>query len=524
MAGFDNDLSLDLKRQKPISVTERFTGNEAELIAPIAPAVPSTIIEPADPKSAERIALGNIKRRLTEAAPGEVAARQQILGAGTEQSDIISKDIARAKERLKERVKLQEKADTKSAEIQLLEVDREAKIQETENKLRADIETERLELGQKEPKAFWGKADTSDKILMGLSVMVGAIGQGISQSRTNAALVMMDKVIDQDLENQFANIDRQMKLLDKREISAGRKAELSGRLIGKKIAIEKAAFDQVERAIDRMKLVAKGEDQISALEMAGAKLKESQGQRELDYQTGLRAVSESQFDTAIDVESGEIVTSPEGRKIEEDLKNKRKAENKKPLTESQAKNWKTAFMGNSSLEGVESIENKLGSVEEIADKLGQAGGTYVGAQAATDVALIGSAIEFSQALSGTTTQEFFRDLAGDDGAEYISEARNFIALALRQDSGAAISMAEWRMEYPRYFPVPGESAGSIEAKRRIRREIVTAARKASGDSELKLFFDEGGSAKPRSAPKIQSKPKKINKELLQRPSQSRSRL
>lgn len=55
---------------------------------------------------------------------------------------------------------------------------------------------------------FWGNLDTGNRILAGVSIAIGALGQALSYGKSNAALDMIDKSIDRDIDEQKANMDK----------------------------------------------------------------------------------------------------------------------------------------------------------------------------------------------------------------------------------------------------------------------------------------------------------------------------
>lgn len=55
---------------------------------------------------------------------------------------------------------------------------------------------------------FWTRLDTGNRILAGVSLALGALGQALTQGKSNMALDVIDKAIDRDIDEQKFNIDQ----------------------------------------------------------------------------------------------------------------------------------------------------------------------------------------------------------------------------------------------------------------------------------------------------------------------------
>lgn len=91
-----------------------------------------------------------------------------------------------------------------------------------------------------------------------------------------------------------------------------------------------------------------------------------------------------------------------------------------------------------------------------------------------------------------TTKQFGRDMvvsgrlltnwmASEQGQQYINVGKNFVAAALRRESGAAINEGEWKMGQMLYIPMPGDKPAQLAAKARNRQLVIEGIRASVGD-------------------------------------------
>jgi hypothetical protein len=83
------------------------------------------------------------------------------------------------------------------------------------NKLTADNDAlEKDILDDKiEPRKMFGEMSTGNKLLAGLAIALGGIGQGLMKTDKNAAVEMLNKMLQDDIEAQKANLDKKKGLL-----------------------------------------------------------------------------------------------------------------------------------------------------------------------------------------------------------------------------------------------------------------------------------------------------------------------
>lgn len=64
-----------------------------------------------------------------------------------------------------------------------------------------------------DPKAVWHKADTPNKVMAGISILLSGIGQGLSGSGHNSAMDVLNRTMDADLDAQKAELGKKHNLL-----------------------------------------------------------------------------------------------------------------------------------------------------------------------------------------------------------------------------------------------------------------------------------------------------------------------
>jgi hypothetical protein len=83
---------------------------------------------------------------------------------------------------------------------------------------RQEYEARRAELEAAEPKTFWAKADTGEKLGMSLALILGGIAGG---GKSNAAVDAMNNAIEMDWRQQQSKIERGLKGLEARRADMG---------------------------------------------------------------------------------------------------------------------------------------------------------------------------------------------------------------------------------------------------------------------------------------------------------------
>lgn len=101
-------------------------------------------------------------------------------------------------------------------------------------------------------------------------------------------------------------------------------------------------------------------------------------------------------------------------------------------------------------------------------------------------------------LYGGLGDGMLRYLRSGEGNQYIDAKKNWIAAALRKESGAAISQAEYANADKQYFPQLGDGPAEIEQKRKLRELVATEMEKIGTPPQVELPF--GGNPPPQPPP------------------------
>lgn len=76
--------------------------------------------------------------------------------------------------------------------------------------------------------------------------------------------------------------------------------------------------------------------------------------------------------------------------------------------------------------------------------------------------------------------------------QYQGAAREWISALLRKDTGAAVTETEWKLYFPTFFPIPGDSEAVVQDKLRRRVAAAQGLRGSSGPAFNKMYpgFDQ----------------------------------
>lgn len=89
---------------------------------------------------------------------------------------------------------------------------------------------------------------------------------------------------------------------------------------------------------------------------------------------------------------------------------------------------------------------------------------------------------FSVAQKGGITGALANGVLSEKQQKHFNAARGWLSGILRQDTGATISDSEFSQYYPTYFPVPNDTKGAIEQKRKLR-EVTEAGMGVMGGND-----------------------------------------
>jgi hypothetical protein len=83
-------------------------------------------------------------------------------------------------------------------------------------------------------------------------------------------------------------------------------------------------------------------------------------------------------------------------------------------------------------------------------------------------------------------------LTTPEGQQYRTAAEAWVWAKLRQESGAAVPVAEAENYFRTYFPQPGDSAANVELKRRLRELETDSMRRSAGNAYTAPAAPTGG--------------------------------
>lgn len=123
------------------------------------------------------------------------------------------------------------------------------------------------------------------------------------------------------------------------------------------------------------------------------------------------------------------------------------------------------------------------AANELEQKLGKEAGFYLRARQAGDAfdtLGVGPESQMRAAAGAVLPDNWLNQLTPSARQEAEAWQRNFVMAALRYESGAAIPQEEIDSAIQTYFPVAGDGEATIQAKARMRRDLVESLRLGAG--------------------------------------------
>ena len=353
------------------------------------------------------------------------------------------------------------------------------------------IDQERQRLSTLKPENFWLKAGTEDKIQMGLAVILGAVGQGVSGSRSNAAITAMNNAINQDLEIQKNFIDRQIASLDTRRLDQKSKAKLHSKLLGRFDLIQEESFKRVTKHIDSMIRKTKNEDLKADLEIKKAGILKVVADQELKTGENLNTRITEQMQVPIEgAEPGQTglagQVAPQATKAAYSTFSSGYA---KPRTFNEAQGAADRFL-TSSLENAKAMDEiEHNATPEEWKKLQGAMKQIRLVEAERELAGVGSYFGLAQEVVEATGEEIFFKALGQKGGRYWRALMEYSDDRGRAVSGANVTIPEQQRERAKVGPsLTGDYASRYEGRNR-RRNMLKSAHKMAGRSGL-LYWQQ----------------------------------
>jgi hypothetical protein len=343
------------------------------------------------------------------------------------------------------------------------------------------IARRRQELATTQPKNFWANKTTEDKLKMGVALFLGAIGQTLTQSKTNAAMKGLSHAITQDLDKQKSLIDRQISALGDRRLDLKTKVKRHSQLLAEFDARKAAAYDRMELLLRKAEHSTKNAQAKAVLQ---GKIDElNQEQADLDMAIAENAavrvgetLTVGAETTAKEISQGQykaLIKGREGRAA--------------PITEVVQKSMLFLDANEPNAEDMERIEQNLTPEEHKI--LQETMRKIVSDAQATEINIIGSAVESVLTTFEYNPEDLLEDALPGKGSDYWRAMSHFANDQTRYVSGAAVRPQEFVKEMMIYSPGLRESYANRLTGAKKRRSKLKVLREITGREEP-LYFQK----------------------------------
>lgn len=348
------------------------------------------------------------------------------------------------------------------------------------NQAWSDIQNKRIQLEQMQPKTFWQKGDTADKIGMSIAIMMGALGQGLSGAQRNAAVDAMNTAVNQDLEMQYKAIDKKMQLLQESRLDINDKMRARQQLENEMVARRDAAYSMIGKQLDAA-IASTGDESIR-----NNLMKEKAN---IDMQAN---ASQLQTQQAL---AGRITETVKGMTPAD----KANSDAEKVVMGAGAQGgqssaqWKgAALRAQGVAKQLDSLDKSMSPAEFMA--VNRAINDIESYQAVNDIPIIGKGIEAVRKFASSTEDIYKNDPAfkqltpnqQQNVKNYIQSSYQFTNDLLRGESGAAIGVKEFADRYNNFFTrAESPSADDVMQKNQYRRDVYNAAAVLGGMQPVK---------------------------------------
>lgn len=423
-----------------------------------------------------RTKTGTDQRTQTEATPGmnnalagERAAVMQATKAADD-SVKIATDLAILKEGAdKERAAV---SDAISADADQLWKDSKIAAEDS----RQQVQKLREELATQPWTSYWGSKSNGDRIMLGLAVGLGALGQA-QVGGQNVAMALVSNMVDDYNKNEDARVrslESQLTLAQNYSTQAQQAIKDQYTLLAAKKA---ANFDKITGQLDAISAKTNTAKAANAASALSAQIKQKANNELLDSEEKLAAKNVMTRDvfvnTGINLDPTRFV----------------KADGTE-MSDSQSREYKAVINMAPSIKIMEDIE-KGGYTRTN----GYAMARNAFENANLETGMLGQVKDSVTALAKLES-DMYRLTAGDQNAQrYFRHALDMLKVKLRTESGASISPTEYGKEMLSYLP-RGNNANAdwssqdrdLKDARELRRRTLTASRGAS-QSGTKFWFE-----------------------------------
>jgi hypothetical protein len=178
-------------------------------------------------------------------------------------------------------------------EQQQKEAQRQEQIKQQE--LKAQQTLDEFSNTKIDPNRYWSQKGTGEKIVAGIAIALGALGQGLTKSNNNQALDIITGQIDRDIEAQ------KMEILGKRETAQGQRSllqEMRARFDDERVAEQMTrvlSLDQARTKLDEIASKSKSEEVKANQQLLSGQLEEKRTQAMIQLNKAIAESPEGQM-------------------------------------------------------------------------------------------------------------------------------------------------------------------------------------------------------------------------------------
>jgi hypothetical protein len=328
-----------------------------------------------------------------------------------------------------------------------------------------------------QPRSFWQKADTQDKILMSLAVILGGIGQGLSGAKVNAAAQAMDRTIERDLQLQRVALNKQLRAIEASRLSTADKRLRRRDAVADFAAREQAAITHASRLIEAVKTRTKGATHQAALTEFLGELEAAQLEKRFEAAERIAGTVSTQV----------VDKAKPTKVIYDSFKDASQSLALEGLSETQRDNAAKVIENEPRVQRMEEFEQTLtkdewarlqSSVKEFQAMLSEA-----------EIPVAGDAARLARIRFGETGAEIFERFLPGKGAAYFRDLFSLSNEIARIRSGAAIASSEYYAEAIKFGPSSVPSKSDMKVMWGSRRNLLEGLRMRSG-VPARLFYEE----------------------------------
>ncbi len=482
------------KKEEEATPAVNMASAPAPVVVPVAAAAPAPVVEPVvepvlPPSVQQQTQQQSQKQQSQEITTGtSTEVKQKIESPGMKKEN---ENYAKAIENQQAAIQAKVQAEQEQAkslaniEIERQNILRDQQTKEDEvrtkfaqeaadriKKIDADVE----DLKKVKFQDYWSDKSAAQEIVGALALGIGAYGAVASGTGQNQAWTILKDSMDRDMAKQQAQVDLRVKAIEQSRLSFDTKEKAQKQELDRLQAYRAASIAQVQSKIDEVKARFPGQVAQANADELKAKLAAEAANNNRTYQTNL--AKEVQTKTDKTVVYGSQTTGASSTITDQG----------KPMSESQLKSQADLNRMNASAD----ILDKLAQEKDFdAKKVGEIATRAALTRNMRNIPVVGGmAGPFVEAIA-----EAQEEGLTESERQYINEARNFVAGKLRKESGASITDSEFRIEYDRYFPSPGDTPKTIEAKRLARNREIESRRVETGNTRQHVY---GQNSDPRT--------------------------